>query len=86
MLSTSPVETSLRRDEQAYKKADILWQRIEQLVTDVRERHVAYLLFHCALTPSEIVQHCSYEFPDIQEVHSLLCALLKKLRFIVYSS
>lgn len=82
-LDTSNAQISLRGGEQARNEAYTLWQLVERVLTNTREQRVAYLLFHCALTPNEIVQRCALEFPDIQEVHSLRCAIMKKLISIV---
>ncbi|GAC1424961.1 MAG: hypothetical protein NVS4B1_02060 [Ktedonobacteraceae bacterium] len=88
--TTSIVQTCARHKEQAgsiaeqaSREAYILWQRIECVLVDTREQRVAYLLFHCGLTPHEIVQRCVGEFNDIQEVLSLRCAIMKKLISIV---
>lgn len=69
--------------EQAHYEAYMLWQRIEHVLTEAREQRVAYLLFHCGLTPQEIVKRCASEFTDIQEVLSVRCAIMKKLIHIV---
>ncbi len=76
---TSTVKIPLRSNEEAHNQARALWRRIEYVVTDVRERRVAYFLFHCDLSPKEIVQRCAHEFPDVQEVYVLRCALMKQL-------
>lgn len=86
----SSIQTNARRGkhtdpsaEQAHYEAAMLWQRIERILTDGREQRVAYLLFHCGLTPQEIVQRCTAEFTEVQEVLSLRCAIMKKLIHIV---
>jgi hypothetical protein len=45
-----------------------LWKSIEGKLSDARERRLAYLLFHCALKPREIVHRCPQEFSDVREV------------------
>ena len=77
--ATSIEQGCVRHSEQAHGEAYMLWQRVERALTDARERRVAYLLFHCGLTPQEIVQRCTNEFTDIQEVLSLRCVIMKKL-------
>ena len=84
--ATTIAQASARSNEhagpdavQAQREVYMLWQRIECVLTDARERRIAYLLFHCGLTPQEIVQRCSSEFTNIKEVLSLRCAVVKKL-------
>ena len=36
-----------------------IWQSIEFLLSDIRERRVAYLLYYCGLKPREIIMYCS---------------------------
>ncbi len=81
--NTSSTQTTTSTNEQARHEAYMLWQRIERVLTNAREQRVAYLLFHCGLTPNEIIQRCGREFADIQEVHALRCAIMKKLISIV---
>ena len=59
--------------------AQKIWQRIEQILMNGRELRVAYLLFHCGLTPNEIVHRSPQEFADLQEILTLRCSLMKKL-------
>ena len=56
-----------------------LWETIQALVSDVRERRVAYLLYHCGLKPGEIVRACPQEFSDVQEISHLRCNILERL-------
>jgi hypothetical protein len=52
-----------------------LWERIQQLLPDVREQRLAFLLFHCNLSPSEILLYAPQEFRDRQEI----CYLRRKI-------
>ncbi len=45
-----------------------VWRLIEEKLPDARKRHLAFLLFHCALGPVEIVRRCPQDFSDVQEV------------------
>jgi hypothetical protein len=45
-----------------------VWRVIDGRLSNARERRLAYLLFHCALKPGEIVHHCPKEFSDVREV------------------
>ncbi|GAC1390402.1 MAG: hypothetical protein NVS4B11_12320 [Ktedonobacteraceae bacterium] len=81
--STPVVYSTTSSGEQARCEAYILWQRVESVLTNVREQRVAYLLFHCGLTPNEIVHRCAHEFVDVQEVFHLRSIIMKKLIHIV---
>ena len=48
-----------------------LWEVMQSLIPEERQRRVAYLLFHCHLKPREIVQYCSQEFGEVQEIYRL---------------
>jgi hypothetical protein len=52
-----------------------LWERIQQLFTDVREQRLAFLLFHCYLSPTDILRYAPQEFRDKQEI----CYLRRKM-------
>lgn len=45
-----------------------VWRSIEEKLSDARKRRLAFLLFHCALGPVEIVRRCPQDFSDVQEV------------------
>jgi len=47
------------------------WEVIQSLLPDMRERRLAYLLFHCGLKPREIVRYSPLEFHDVQEIYRL---------------
>ena len=47
----------------------ISWEAIQILLTDKRERRLAYLLFYCGLKPRDIVRYCQLEFDDVQEIY-----------------
>jgi hypothetical protein len=47
-----------------------------QLLPNEREQRLAYLLFHCGLSPRDIVQTCPSEFADLEEIYQLRCALM----------
>lgn len=56
--------------EDQYHEYD-LWEVIQELLPNEREKRVAYLLFHCNLKPREIVQFCPDEFTSAEEIHRL---------------
>lgn len=55
-----------------------VWRVIEEKLSDARELRLAYLLFHCALKPREIVRRCPQEFNDVGEV-SRMCRDIMEL-------
>ena len=54
------------------------WKAICSLCTNEREQRLAYLLYHCALTPLDIVRLCPREFSDVQEVKHLRRVILQR--------
>jgi hypothetical protein len=60
--------------------SNAIWDTIQSLLTDERERRVAYLLYYCGLKPREIVVRCSREFDDVKEVYRLNHNIIERLR------
>ncbi len=56
-----------------------LWEVILSLIPNERQQRVAYLLFHCHLKPREIVQFCSQEFSQVQEIYRLRRIIVERL-------
>ncbi len=56
-----------------------LWERIQHLFPDVREQRVAFLLFHCNLSPSDILRYAPQEFRDKQEICHLRRNMLDRI-------
>ena len=48
-----------------------VWNSLERKLSGARQRRLAYLLFHCALKPGEIVGSCPHEFSDIHEIQRM---------------
>jgi hypothetical protein len=55
------------------------WEILQKMLPDVRERRLAYLLFHCGLTPREIVRLCPQEFNDVHEISHLRRSIMERL-------
>jgi hypothetical protein len=47
------------------------WEVLQTLLPSARERRLAYLLYHCGLSPQEIVHCCPQEWSDVQEIYRL---------------
>ncbi len=56
-----------------------LWEIIQNLFSNERERRVAFLLFQCNLKPREIVRRCSQEFSDVREIYRLRRNIMERL-------
>jgi hypothetical protein len=56
-----------------------LWERIQHLFPDSREQRVAFLLFHCNLSPSDILRYAPQEFRDKQEICHLRSKILQRI-------
>ncbi len=57
-----------------------VWEVIRSLIHDERQKHVAYLIYHCGLKPREIVKLRSQEFPDVQEIYRLRRIIIERLQ------
>jgi hypothetical protein len=56
-----------------------IWNWVQATLSSERERQLAYLLYHCGLSPEEIVRYCPQEWSDVCEVARLRCIILKQL-------
>jgi hypothetical protein len=59
---------------------DELWEALQTMLPDMRERRLAYLFFHCGLKPREIIRFCPREFSDIREIYCLRRNIMERLR------
>jgi hypothetical protein len=59
--------------------SDELWEMLRNMLPDTREQRLAYLLFHCALKPKEILHLFPQEFQDVQEINVLRASIIKLL-------
>jgi sulfur transfer complex TusBCD TusB component (DsrH family) len=55
------------------------WERMQQMFPDVRDLRVAYLLFHCNLSPRDIFCFAPQEFRDVQEICRLRARILERI-------
>lgn len=56
-----------------------LWERIECEFANFRARKIAFLLFHCALKPDEILVRFPNEFSDVNEISQIRCHVMNLL-------
>jgi len=56
------------------------WERMQQMFPDVHERLVAYFLFHCNLSPSDIFCVAPQRFRDVEEICHVRRDILERIR------
>ena len=66
-------------DVDDHADASEIWARLQAMLADQREQRLAYLLYHCGLSPKEIVRFYPQEWSDVQEIHCLRRAILERL-------
>ncbi len=71
--------SSSRPDVEEHLDSNEVWDRLQALLSSERERRLAYLLYHCGLTPAEIVRGSPQEWSDVQEVARLRRIILARL-------
>lgn len=59
---------------------ECLWECIQKILYDDRERRIFYLLHSCGLKPREIVLRCPQEFPEVKEIYRLNHNIIERLR------
>ncbi|MBV9689820.1 MAG: sigma-70 family RNA polymerase sigma factor [Ktedonobacteraceae bacterium] len=64
--------------EDMYHENDV-WEAIESLLPDDKEKRVAYLHFHCNLKAREIMQFCPGEFCNEREIYRLKRNIIDRL-------
>lgn len=74
-MSTPLEDRVVQRDE-----ADRLWSLLLERLNDEKERRVVYGSFVLGLKPSELCNHYSKEFEDVQEVYRVKENVLARLR------
>ncbi len=72
--------TFIEPEEKEPDEGSELWEAMESLLPDERERRVAYLLYYCNLKPREIVRYCPDEFSDVKEVYYLGRNIIDRLK------
>ena len=66
-------------DEDDHPEKMAVWNRLQARLSCERERRLAYLLYHCGLSPAEIVRGAPQEWSDAQEVAHLRSNILLRL-------
>ena len=60
-------------------KQSEVWGMLRNMLPDVREQRLVYLLFHCGLKPKDIVHTYPQEFQDVEEISGLRLRLIQRL-------
>jgi len=60
-------------------KQNEVWEMLRNMLPDMREQRLVYLLFHCGLKPKDIVRTYPQEFPDVEEISGLRHRLIQLL-------
>ena len=58
-----------------------VWEALQTMLSDERERRLAYLLFHCGLKPREIIRFCPQEWSDVHEIYRLRRNIMARLQY-----
>jgi len=56
-----------------------LWKLLQKILPDVREQRLAYLLFHCGLSPREIVRSDPQKWSSVEDIYPLCHTLMQRL-------
>ena len=56
-----------------------VWEILQTMLPDEREKRLAYLSFHCGLKPREIMRFCPGEFSDLQEIYHLRLSIMERV-------
>ena len=56
-----------------------VWEVLQTMLQNGRERRLAYLLYHCGLKPREIVHFCLHEWSDVQEIYRLRRNIIERV-------
>jgi hypothetical protein len=62
---------SLWQDGEDACDSSQVWQKLQALLSNEREQRLASLLYHCGLSPADVVRACPHEWNDVHEVARL---------------
>jgi hypothetical protein len=78
-VARCPGATSSLLDREEPSESGVVWSKLQAALSNERERRLAYLLYHCGLSPAEIVCCSPQEWSDVREVARLRCSILARL-------
>ena len=71
--------TALRSTPAEGSSPAALWEVLQTVLPNEREQRLTYLLYHCGLSPREIVRFCPQEWSDVQEIYRLRRTIMERL-------
>ncbi len=60
-------------------KQSEVWEMLRNMLPDMREQRLIYLLFQCGLKPKDILHTYPNEFQDVEEISCLRLRLIRRL-------
>ena len=55
-----------------------MWEALQAMLSDEREKRLAYLLFNCKLKPGEVIRFYPQEWSDVREIYHLRCNIMER--------
>ena len=77
MLSEIGEEAELQAEDRT--TSGEVWEALQTMLSDAREKRLAYLLFYCGLKPREIIRYCPQEWSDVREIYRLKRNITERL-------
>ena len=74
-----PGRREAEQAEVTSSKQSEVWEMLRNMLPDLREQRLVYLLFHCGLKPKDIVHTYPQEFQDVEEISCLRLRLIQRL-------
>jgi hypothetical protein len=79
VLALSASEGTSKQNVTGSTDTLIVWKILKESFPNAREHRIAYLLFHCGLSPKKIVYTYPQEFQDVQEILHLRYSIFERL-------
>ncbi len=78
LLLPEPGEPREQHVEETTESSEV-WEILQTMLPDEREKRLAYLSFHCGLKPREIMRFCPWEFSDLHEIYHLRRSIMERV-------
>ena len=78
-VASRPGSVSSLPDRQEPSESGVVWGKLQAALSNERERRLAYLLYHCGLSPAEMVCCSPQEWSDVREMARLRRSILAQL-------
>ena len=73
-------QENFRRKKKTIESSEV-WETLQTMLSDEREKRLAYLLFHCGLKPREIIRFCPQEWSNVHEIYRFRRNLMARLLY-----